>query len=359
MGFWSKLKSAFKKVAAVALPVVAIFAPALIPAIGAAILPAGASAVAATAAGSAVITTAGQLAAGASPEQAIKAGAVAGITMGVGGTVAASQGVAAGSVAGSAAGTVVAGGTPQDVLRNAVSAGVGAGVGETTGSATLGKAAGTLAVTGGNVQAAINSVVNSELGNLAKMGVEKYTTTADQQMKQAAADVEKNIAAAKAIPGTQLAQADTGTVSDIQTLPEVVVTAPAPKPDAIDVMPYLQTEVSKTAPTPSAKTEPAKPVEPTVAPTSDKAPVAQEPAKEEAKPTEAKKPTLSPIYFTGVAPASATPLAQGLGTTISALPTTGLTAERGAGEIESKETGKARQNVWNEASLRLKDALGV
>ena len=33
--------------------------------------------------------------------------------------------------------------------------------------------------------------------------------------------------------------------------------------------------------------------------------------------------------------------------------------QRGAGEIESKESGKARQNVWNEASLRLKDALGV
>jgi hypothetical protein len=39
--------------------------------------------------------------------------------------------------------------------------------------------------------------------------------------------------------------------------------------------------------------------------------------------------------------------------------TTSLTGERGAGEIESKETGKKRKNVWNEASLRLKDALGV
>jgi len=39
--------------------------------------------------------------------------------------------------------------------------------------------------------------------------------------------------------------------------------------------------------------------------------------------------------------------------------TTGLTSSRGEGEIESKETGKARKNVWNEASLRLKDALGV
>jgi hypothetical protein len=49
------------------------------------------------------------------------------------------------------------------------------------------------------------------------------------------------------------------------------------------------------------------------------------------------------------------PVAQGTATGT----TVGLTGERGAGEIESKETGKARQNVWNEASLRLKDALGV
>lgn len=37
----------------------------------------------------------------------------------------------------------------------------------------------------------------------------------------------------------------------------------------------------------------------------------------------------------------------------------GLTSTRGAGELESKETGKKRQNVWNEESLRLKDALGI
>ena len=37
----------------------------------------------------------------------------------------------------------------------------------------------------------------------------------------------------------------------------------------------------------------------------------------------------------------------------------GLTSTRGAGELESKETGKPRKNVWNEESLRLKDALGV
>jgi hypothetical protein len=39
--------------------------------------------------------------------------------------------------------------------------------------------------------------------------------------------------------------------------------------------------------------------------------------------------------------------------------TVGLTGAGGAGEIESKESGKKRSNVWNEESLRLKDALGV
>jgi hypothetical protein len=54
-------------------------------------------------------------------------------------------------------------------------------------------------------------------------------------------------------------------------------------------------------------------------------------------------------------PGVSAPIAQGVSTGT----TVGLTGERGAGEIESKETGKPRQNVWNEASLRLKDALGV
>jgi hypothetical protein len=36
-----------------------------------------------------------------------------------------------------------------------------------------------------------------------------------------------------------------------------------------------------------------------------------------------------------------------------------LVAYRPAGEIEGEESGKERQNVWNEKSLRLKDALGL
>ena len=49
-------------------------------------------------------------------------------------------------------------------------------------------------------------------------------------------------------------------------------------------------------------------------------------------------------------------LGAALGTTGT---TTGLTAERGAGEIEGTGSGKPRQKVWNEESLKLKDALGV
>lgn len=54
-----------------------------------------------------------------------------------------------------------------------------------------------------------------------------------------------------------------------------------------------------------------------------------------------------------------------LGTTLQApfAPSTtlgqALTGYRGAGEIEGKKTGKPRRDVWNEESLRLKDALGL
>lgn len=59
-----------------------------------------------------------------------------------------------------------------------------------------------------------------------------------------------------------------------------------------------------------------------------------------------KSPTTAPKTSTSA-------LSQALGTT------TGLTASRGAGEIEDPSTGKKRKKVWNEETLRLKDALGV
>ena len=46
-------------------------------------------------------------------------------------------------------------------------------------------------------------------------------------------------------------------------------------------------------------------------------------------------------------------------TSVTTGTTVGLTGERGAGEIEGQGTGGKRKDVWNEASLRLKDALGI
>ena len=55
--------------------------------------------------------------------------------------------------------------------------------------------------------------------------------------------------------------------------------------------------------------------------------------------------------------ASTQALGQALGTVTGS--TTGLTAFRDAGEIEGTGSGKPRRKVWNEESLKLKDALGV
>ena len=77
---------------------------------------------------------------------------------------------------------------------------------------------------------------------------------------------------------------------------------------------------------------------------------------DEPKPED--KPYNPNLFILGkVAPKTTKPstsaLSQALGTT------TGLASSRGAGEIEDPSTGKKRRNVWNEESLRLKDALGI
>lgn len=77
------------------------------------------------------------------------------------------------------------------------------------------------------------------------------------------------------------------------------------------------------------------------------------------KTTEGSKYTPSLFISTYKSPpsrSSTSALSNALGTTGS---TTGLTAFRDAGEIEGTGSGKSRRKVWNEESLKLKDALGV
>lgn len=434
--FWSKVKSAFKAVAAVALVVIAIVNPTLIPAIGNSILTtlgvAAPSAAAATAAGSAAISTASSLAQGNSLQDSLKAGAVSGVTGYVGISTATATGSSAiGSAAGSAAGTVVAGGSPQDIIRNAVAGGIGAGVGDAVGSTKIGqttgvglaagRGVGTLIATGGDVKQAINTAVTTQLIDLANVGYEKYKENADKPKlsnkeiarrneQKAAREAQKLVDASKAQPGIQLADAGTGTMTDAgNQLGEIRVTAGNQAGAVENVLPFTSTNVEKTPSTISgtlpevkvtAKRETAAPENVLPFTATDSLPEVIVRAKREPIdslpevkvtgereidslpevevigdkeidnvlpytvtdiPKKAPAKTIYPkTYFTGVSPTSGSPLSEGLNLSSAApLPTTGLTSSRGAGEIESKESGKKRSTVWNEESLRLKDALGV
>jgi len=90
-------------------------------------------------------------------------------------------------------------------------------------------------------------------------------------------------------------------------------------------------------------------------------------ASDEEEPTPKKEDGYRPDLFIYGGKSPKTPGRQttNLGTTLQApfYPTStlgqALTGYRGAGEIEGKKSGKPRQNVWNEESLRLKDALGL
>jgi hypothetical protein len=100
----------------------------------------------------------------------------------------------------------------------------------------------------------------------------------------------------------------------------------------------------------------------TPAPTAPTAPVAPEVKAEEPKKEEAPKKESKKLYPTVTSvPPPARPGRQPIitGASPSRLLADALAAYRPAGAIEGEESGKERQNVWNEKSLRLKDALGL
>jgi hypothetical protein len=124
-------------------------------------------------------------------------------------------------------------------------------------------------------------------------------------------------------------------------------TQPKTKPPTADIVP------------PPSLVEPEAPTEEPLV----EEPPAEEPPAEEAPTEEApadKPSTYRPDIFvtTYKKPKSGSmaTLGAALGT---AGVSTGLTSSRGAGEIEGTSTGGKRKKVWNEESLKLKDALGV
>jgi hypothetical protein len=98
------------------------------------------------------------------------------------------------------------------------------------------------------------------------------------------------------------------------------------------------------------------------APQEEPTPPKELPPVEDRTGTPVDKPYKPNLFIYGGTKPST--LSRTLGTTVQNVPsastTTGTSVGLGGrGEIESKESGKKRQTVWNEESLRLKDALGL
>jgi len=103
-------------------------------------------------------------------------------------------------------------------------------------------------------------------------------------------------------------------------------------------------------------------VTPPAVPVAPVAPEVEEPKKEEPKKEEPKKEEPKKLYPTVTSvPRPKKPGRQPIitGASPARLLADALAAYRPAGAIEGAESGKERQNVWNEKSLRLKDALGL
>jgi len=357
---------------------------------------------------------------GGSVEDVIKAGLSAGSAVGV--NFAAGGGIT-GAASGSAVGTAIQGGNASQVLTNALAAGVGAGVqGSMPNNPDAGKIVGsavrTYIATGGDMDKTLLNTTVTALGTLDQPTNYTKTTTAQpapgstpfkygndtyQELDDGTAKVTTqsgNVRVVSAETFNEIKQdysadvaagivSPTGPFLPTQTVAEVapvvspvvtdldlvnqVGTQTPPAVGATDlervivqgqreanVAPVV-TDLEKV--TVTAPTESPAPVAP--APTSELPPApevkTEEPKKEE-EPKEKPKEEPKKYYPTvTTVPPPKRPGRQPIitGESPSRLLADSLAAYRPAGAIEGEESGKERQNVWNEKSLRLKDALGL
>jgi hypothetical protein len=339
--------------------------------------------------GSATISAGTTLITGGTPEEALRSAAASAVGAFIPGPVAdvvgeiglsGATGNVIGSAAGSAAATAVRGGSPEDILRNAVAGAVGSGI-SSQGYDTAGRAAGS----------AISSK-GDPLSTLIGSGALNMRDSSNVNLPS----------------GTQVADAsnylrDPGVVSDspISPIEDVVITAqrePKLTPQVYSNINYSSTGRPKPTEAPSFSSLPdieivgkresnrlpdieitgrresnrLPDIEITGRRESDRLPDIEITDRRE-QPTVGSEqdretnPRLRPQIYSRVFPSASNVLSRSLGTDLTtsaptypaSSPTTGLTSTRGAGEIEGEETGGRRRNVWNEESLRLKDALGL
>jgi hypothetical protein len=144
-------------------------------------------------------------------------------------------------------------------------------------------------------------------------------------------------------------------------LPEVTITGTREEPYTPEITLPPKDTASLGLTTDATETTTKPPTADIVPPPSTEEPdVAEEEAPAEEAPAD-KPSTYRPDIFVTTykkpkSGGSMATLGAALGT---AGVSTGLTSSRGAGEIEGTGTGGKRKKVWNEESLKLKDALGV
>jgi hypothetical protein len=314
--------------------------------------------------------------------------------------------------------TLAKGGTMDDALKNATAAIVASGASQATDSRAIGAAVGG-GVTGGLTGAALGAA--GELGRPtttgsgvkvasagdvisdpnvvsdsppADLGIETIIGNKDTGIGSTDVQVldqirRQNEAAPNAVPTTPAAPVTQPAATPAATeLPSVEVTAQRPPADIantdVQVLNQIRNQQTQEIPevTITAKRLPATiadtdiqtvtelpPVEitdtkipPTIEDTDIQVEDTETPIDKPVEEADPYKPDL--FIYSGQQPKKST-LSRSLGTDLQsssnypgAIPTTGLTSSRGAGEIEG-EGGINRKNVWNEQSLRLKDALGL
>lgn len=327
-----RLRRFFRKLAPIILAVASFVVPGLPALVGNFVATvAGSTSVlsgaAASAIGSATLNATVGLIGGASPADIAKNIGSTLLTAGIGGAVAGELGPTAGAAARSATGAALAGGDIGNVMRSAVAGAAGVGLTELTGSQVIGNTARSLL--SGQAPEQVAAAAIGGLGRDIQRGV--FQT----EPPEYAADMEgRPTGAPDTEPGAEITAEDTPQFeapSYTDRLAQALQTAP-------QLYSLFQRPESPRA-VPSAPSAPSEAPAPTAA-----------------------APTGGETTVGG----SSNALASGLGTsaiggrTVSTLASAPSGAYRDpSGSVEDVETGGKRRMAWNEASLRLKDALGV
>jgi hypothetical protein len=352
-----KLRNFFKKIAPIILAVASFVVPGLPALVGNFVMTAiGSTAVISTAAASAVgaatLNATVGLIGGASPEDIAKNIGSTLLTAGIGSAVTDAIGPVSGAAARSATGAALAGGDIGNIARSAVAGAAGVGLTELTGSQAIGNTARSL-LSGQSPE----QVAAAAIGGL---GRDIQTGAFQTEPPEYAADMEgRPTGAPDTEPGAEIASQDiqpfteTPTYTDrlaqaLQTVPQLYSMIQRP------TTPRISYGTPSTSPNTSfsnsfSETTREVPSENFGVATTDSAPAFSAPTGGET---------------TVGGPSNA--LASGLGTSaiggrsVSTLASAPSGAYRDpAGNVEDVETGGKRRMAWNEASLRLKDALGV